>query len=383
MTDVLEQDEVLARIEERRQAMLSSPQGGEATSSSPPDPEPSPADWWDEAENLEGGVPSDVAEHNASHEAPGAPPFRYIHPFADAADGLIETVQNTEGRFRFNIDKIDYMTRGLGRGELMYVTGKSHSAKTQLVLQGVINNGRDARIILFTPDEVAELVLAKLVSMSREIDSEELEQRIKDGDEETIDLVRRVASHDFENLLVVDESIPIGEMKLALVEAEKHWGAPADCVILDYLECVKDTTEHGMASIDAKSNAVKVWSKEARIPLIVLRQSSRGSAPRGRAGGIEAMSYGGEADAIMILEVYRKVQDETLDAYEREYHEKTVTVNLCKNKRPPSKKGEVELRIHSRFGKIQQEPFEDDPFHGGFEEEEEIEPQFDPVQGTF
>lgn len=55
--------------------------------------------------------------------------YRYIRPFSDAAEDLIDICQNTDGRWMFGIQSIDVMTRGLGRGELMYVTGRAHSGK--------------------------------------------------------------------------------------------------------------------------------------------------------------------------------------------------------------------------------------------------------------
>src|SRR5690625_1899490 len=89
--------------------------------------------------------------------AEAARKYRYVRPFSEAAEGLIEFLQNPDGRFMLGVEPIDLMVRGFGRGELAYITGRAHSGKTQLLLNAVaheINAGK--RIIMFTPDEVAE-----------------------------------------------------------------------------------------------------------------------------------------------------------------------------------------------------------------------------------
>ena len=146
----------------------------------------------------------------------GAKPrkYRYIRPFSDAAEDLIDICQNTDGRWMFGIQSIDAMTRGLGRGELMYVTGRAHSGKTQLCLQSIANNP-NAHVMLFTPDEVDVLVLSKLVSIVRGIDGEQLEHRIRNNDAHTIDIVRRCAADDFRNMIVIDQSLTFDQMTVA------------------------------------------------------------------------------------------------------------------------------------------------------------------------
>jgi hypothetical protein len=64
------------------------------------------------------------------------------------------------------------------------------------------------------------------------------------------------------------------------------------------------------------------------------------------------MRYGGETEAIMVLEVYRRRDDESLDEVDRRRFANSVTVSVAKNKRPPSKRGEVDLYIHPENGSI-------------------------------
>lgn len=275
--------------------------------------------------------------------------YTYVRPFARAADELIDVVQNAEGRWLFGIPDIDTRVRGVGRGELMYVTGEAHSGKTQVVLQSVVNNP-GARVVIFTPDEVDTLILMKLVGITHGVNAEILEQQIRAGSETYVEMVRTVAASTFANLIVVDDALGFEAMSVALAEAEHHWGAPADCVIVDFLELLPGSADTD--GVQSKSQDLKRWTKNHDVPMICIHQASRSSGKRGQARGMRAMRYGGENDAIFVLEVFRKAEDEELEEVERERLKNTVTVNIAKNKRPPSRKGQFDLYLDPECGLV-------------------------------
>lgn len=226
----------------------------------------------------------------------------------------------------------------------------------QLLLQAVCNNP-DKRILWITPDEVSEMVLAKLIAMSKGINAEDIEKRIKAGDADTLRMVRHVAAHDFKNLLVVDDSVSLGKMTKALQEAEDWWGSPADLVVFDFLELLEGDNDDA-SGLSSKSQRLKRWTKENDVPVICIHQASRTSSARGTSAGMESMRYGGETEAIAVLVVYRKRDNEAMDEWDRNRHAHTLTVHLAKNKRPPSKLGEVDLFIDPNTGAIR--PLKDD-----------------------
>lgn len=276
--------------------------------------------------------------------------YRWIKDFREAAEGLIDYAQNPEGRFLLGLHEVDVMTRGFGRGELVYVTGRTHSGKTQVVLNA-LNANPDKRILYFTPDEVSELVLSKLVSIRHGVDAETLEQRIKDGDQYSIELVRKTATRDFPNLIVIDESLTLAQMHEAVNEAEDYWGERVDAVIIDFLELIPGDSE-GEQGVVAKSQALKRWGKEIDAPVICLHQGKRSAGPRGQAQGMDGMRYGGDTEAIFVLEVFRKRDDESMDSWDRDRHANTVTINVAKNKRPPCKKGERDFYMDPSNGLV-------------------------------
>lgn len=277
--------------------------------------------------------------------------YEYVKPLTLAADGLIEAMTNVDGRFMTGIPELDLMTRGLGAGDLAMVCGRAGSGKTQILLNAIVNNP-SAHIAMFSPDEVSELILAKLMSIKYGINAEEIERKIKQGDQDTTRLVRRAASHDFRNLIVFDESLTLRQCTDALKEAQDYWQAEADLAIFDYLELIPINGVEGAEGVAAKAQAMKRWTRSAAVPVAVVHQSSRSSGSRGQAAGMSGMRYGGEAEATFVIEAFRKREDDSLDPFERRRHQHTLSINLAKNKRPPSKLGCFDVYLDPNTGSM-------------------------------
>jgi replicative DNA helicase len=275
--------------------------------------------------------------------------LRYIRPLADAAEGLIEYLQNPEGRFTFGLPPIDLMLRGIGRGELCFITGRAHSGKTLLLLNALANYP-DRRVLFFTFDEPAELVLTKLVAITQQINGETLEASVKQDDADTLATIRKVAGQLFRNLVVIDEPLNLRQMSEALQEAEQWWGAPCDAVMIDFLELLPG--EQDVSGVDGKSKALKGWSKTANVPVLCLHQSNRANGARGKVVGMDSMKYAGDAEATQVLGVSRRRDDPDIAADELVRVADQITVNVDKNKRPPSKKGVVDFHLDADTGQI-------------------------------
>lgn len=281
----------------------------------------------------------------AAEQAKGR--YTLIRPLAGAADEFVRQVQD-EDRFYLGFKEIDAKTRGARRGELWYVTGRSHSGKTQVVLNAV-NHNSNKPILMFTPDESPEIVLAKLIAIRHGVSSEALEQRVKAEDPEAIKLIHHAASSDFRRLIVLDAGLNLSQMGNALDEAEDYWQDTAACCIYDYLELLPG--EGDFNGVTNKSQAMKRWVKKSKTPMLCMHQGKRGEAnSRGTAQGMDGMKFGGESEAIVVLEVYRKRDSKTLTELERAWHADTVTVNVAKNKRPPMQLGESTLLMNPATG---------------------------------
>lgn len=277
-------------------------------------------------------------------EQEAAKRYRYVRPLTEAADSLIEYLQNADGRIMTGLREIDVMTRGFGAGELVYIIGYSHSGKTQLMLTTILHN-RDKPIVFFTADEPAELVLTKLIAMRTRSNAERMEERVKAGDPEACDRIRRIARHDFSNLIIVDQSMSLSDMSTAVEEAQDYWQAPVAAVGFDYLELLRSDTPE----VERKSQEFKGWAMSQPFPSLVLHQGSRGNSAGGQKLTMRSGKFGGEQEAIFLLGVRRaRDNDDGCTPLEQD----TVDVSLLKCKRPPSKIGEHRYYLDPACGLI-------------------------------
>ena len=250
---------------------------------------------------------------------PGKRPKRFLLTSA-VADSLVGFIRNPTERWYLGFPEFDLATRGVGRGEVMMVLGRSHTGKSQILLNSIVwnlINHHDTHAVIFSLDEPRELVLMKLFCLLKGRASEEVEEAVKRGDKDTLSDLER--GH-------------VEEMGRVRDEARAWWGVdPAFCMI-DYLELLPggDSDAVGVVS---KAQAVKRWAKDQRVPIGLVHQSGRGSSQPGYAAGLYGGRYGGEHEAIFVLEVYRKKDRHDLSRWETEYHANSVNMNLCRNKR--------------------------------------------------
>lgn len=272
--------------------------------------------------------------------------YKYVRPLAAAANNLIEYVQNPDGRYMLGLHDIDVMTRGFGRGELVYIAGQYQQGKTQVALTA-INNNPDRHVVFFTPDEVAELVLAKLIGMRYGLQGEVLEDGIKNRDPETIDTVKRAASRDFRQLTIIDAALSFNKMLDAVKESEDYHQDKVEVVVIDYFETIPFSSD-----VELKNSTVKQWTKDVDAVVLCLRQGHFTETTRGKSGGSFPMRYGGAAEAMFLLEAFRKKDDTSLSGFDRQLNQNTVTLKLTKNKRPPNKTGQFDFYLDPNTGLI-------------------------------
>lgn len=311
--------------------------------------------------------------------AAGPAPYRHYRPLEDAADEYISDARtlNTGDRLMTGIPVFDDAMRGISPKQMCMVVGFAHSGKT-LVTTEIIRNNADKPLALFTMDEDRVLVLVKLVSMVTGEPAEALERAIANGDQAAEQMVRGVARESFPRLAVFDDVWTFDGMTRALGEAEDAWGAKCHGVFMDYLDLVQIPGQDGDGDTRAKATAAKAWGKATDVPFVVLHQSSRTGGADGATVTMTSGAYGGEQQATFIVGVRRKrdwyraqiaeVESklrttsrnheslrEQLDELRAEavHHQNTITCNLVKNKRPPSRLvDEIDFELEHRTGRI-------------------------------
>ena len=250
-------------------------------------------------------------------------------------DNLVGFIRNPAERWYMGFPEIDLATRGIGRGEVLLVVGRSHTGKSQILLNGIVTNlinDPSAHVVIFAMDEPRELVVMKLFCLLQGKSSTEVEEAIKAGDKKILSQLNEAAANELSRVAVVDDSISLETMGDVMEEARQWWGCDLSFCMMDYLELLPggDADSGGVTS---KAQAVKRWAKTQRVPIGLVHQAGRGAGHPGQAAGIHAGRYGGEQEAIFVVEVYRKRDRTDLSDGEKAYHANSVNLNLCKNKR--------------------------------------------------
>lgn len=290
----------------------------------------------------------DAIERNMAYE--------HYRPLRDAADEFISWAMDPTSRVYTGIPELDAAMRGTAPGELTLIQGFTHSGKTLLATELLLNNS-ETPLVLFTPDETRPLVLTKLTSALHGVDARELEQRIQQDDELARQLLIETADQ-YGKLAIFDESVSIVDMDNMFDEAAHAMGAKPKGVIFDYAELLE-----GPDDVKAKMTALKAWGKRRGVAMFVIHQTSRSAGSGGKKMAIDSGSYGGEQQATHVIGVRRKkymhlamlavlddkianaVNPQSIESYRRRKEEiekidlprdkDTITVSVVKNKRPP------------------------------------------------
>jgi replicative DNA helicase len=269
-------------------------------------------------------------EGAVSPPAASSPEPKYVRNLSEISASLIEALQIPEG-IGTGLFDIDNLTRGFRPSDLVIVTGFAHSGKTQLINQMIVNNPAK-RVLFFTLDDPAEMILAKLVAMTTAVRAEFLEAEVRSGNDEAEKLIRRVAEIDLPNLLVVDTALDLKQMKVATDEAIDVWGAFPDAIIIDYLEMIPGAVGEEGETVKKMANKLKRWAGKLPCPLIVLHQGTRSNSKPGAPITLLSMGHSGEQQATIVIGVRRR--RDSADEDERIGHDDTITVHIVKNKRP-------------------------------------------------
>ena len=250
-------------------------------------------------------------------------------------ENLIGFIRNPAERWYLGFPEIDLATRGVGKGEVLLVVGRSHTGKSQILLNSIVTNlvnDPNAHIVIFSMDEPRELVAMKLFCLLQGRSSTDVEEAIKAGDSNVLDALGLASERELSRVAIIDESMSLEAMSAAMDEAREWWGVNPSFCMIDYLELMVggDADATGVTS---KAQALKRWAKTERVPVGLVHQAGRTAGERGKAAGIHAGRYGGEQEAIFVMEVYRKKDQTDLSDWETRYHANSINMNICKNKR--------------------------------------------------
>ena len=227
----------------------------------------------------------------------------------------------------FGLPEIDSALGGGLRSGLHLLAGFQHNGKTQLLLRLLYEN-RDKLMILFSPDEDAEQVMFKLISLVTSTPLTDILSR-------SASWKRGVISEWFPYLAIDDEKRSKYDMITYIQEAEQYHQQKVRMCAYDYMGYLASARGDDFGgSMMKAANVAKDLARDTRIPWLFLHQANRSAAKGGQLSA-SSLSYGGEQQAMTILAVRRPQPSDpnvTMRDRNQEEHQPTIQVGLIKNK---------------------------------------------------
>jgi len=178
--------------------------------------------------------------------------------------------------------KLDYMTAGFQKSDLIILAARPSMGKTAFALniaQNVALKG-GKRVAIFSVEMSEESLGLRLLSMESRVESKKLRNGTLNEDEwESVrDAVERFQKAD----IIIDATPNIGVMevrnKCRRMNAEKH----IDLIVIDYLQIMSSEgrSDNRVDEVRKMTQSLKQLAREMECPVLCLSQLSRGSEKR-------------------------------------------------------------------------------------------------------
>ena len=174
-------------------------------------------------------------------------------------DNLVGFIRNPSERWYLGFPEIDLASRGVGKGEVLMVVGRSHTGKSQMLLNSIVVNlinDPATHVVIFSMDEPRELVAMKLFCLLKGRSSTEVEEAIKANDQRTIQELAEASEKELSRVAIIDESLPLSRMEEVMEEIREWFGTNPSFVMLDYLELLPGG-DSDATGVTTKAQAVK------------------------------------------------------------------------------------------------------------------------------
>ena len=260
--------------------------------------------------------------------------YRYFQPSHKAVDKWVEYAAGSHDRFFQGLGDIDTKMRGVWPSDVLVVTGRAHSGKSAVLLSAIaknLNEDPDFRAVIFTPDEPETLVISKLYALLYLQNLADVEEALQASDPTHLQHIED-AKDMLDRVKIFPSAMPFGEMSIALSECEDFWQIRPRFVMIDFLEQLPAAS--GYEGVSSVLKGVKEWAETENLPVGLVHQSGK-SSTRGTSRGMDDGKFNADEYAILQLNVFRKRDLAKLDDVQRRIHSVSISLDLCKNKRPP------------------------------------------------
>ncbi len=261
--------------------------------------------------------------------------YRYFRPTSQAVDRWVEYAAGSEDRYYLGLPGIDEKMRGVWPSDVLVVTGRAHTGKSAVLLSSIVKNLKadpEFHAVIFTPDEPEILVVSKLYALLYQRNLASIEEALQSSDMAYLGEIEEAKRSWLDRVKIFPYALPFPEMSVALAECEDYWQARPQFTMIDFLEQMPFAS--GYEGVSNVLKGIKEWAEHENMPVGLVHQSGK-SSTRGASRGMDDGKFNADEYAILQLNVFRKRDLPKLSEHEQRVHSVSISLDLCKNKRPP------------------------------------------------
>lgn len=235
--------------------------------------------------------------------------------------------------------KIDEITSGLNRSDLILIGARPAMGKTSFALniaRNVAFSGK--KVVFFSLEMSNEQLAARVLSTEARVES----NKLRKGNISSDEWVRLAEATDrlTKCELYFDDTstITVPEIKSKLRRAKN-----VDCVVIDYLGLMNSAVkkENRVQEVTDITRSLKMLAKDMKIPVVCCCQLSRGPEKNGKASNRPALSdlrdSGSiEQDADIVMLLYREGYYKNSKENAEEVDMSKADVDVAKNRHGPT-----------------------------------------------
>ncbi len=273
------------------------------------------------------------------------PSFWHSRDLAPTAIANIERLHEKKELvtgIKTGFEKLDHMTSGLQKSDLIIIAARPGAGKTSLCLNIISNATINERlsVAMFSLEMTKEQLMLRLLSINSKVSFSAMRSGyMKDRDlEKLFDSAERYANAN----IFIDDTPALTVLEIRAKARRLKKDNNLDLIVVDYLQLMKgsartETREREIAEI---SGALKALAKELDIPVIGISQLSRQTEARSdRRPQLSDLRESGaiEQDADVVLFIHRQ------DIYRKNPEEKDGMAELVIGKQRNGPTGMVKL----------------------------------------
>ena len=261
--------------------------------------------------------------------------YKFFRPTSEAVDKWVQYAKGSHDCFHLGLSDIDSKMRGVWPSDILVVTGRAHSGKSAVLLSSIARNlqeNPDFYSVIYTPDEPEVLVVAKLYALLYKRNLAEVAEALRTEDRDVLSEIQEARDGFLDWVKIFPTGLSFDDMSEAMRECEDYWQHKPGFVMVDFLEQLPKAS--GYEGVSNVLKGMKEWAEAENLPVGLVHQSGK-SSHRGTSRGMDDGKFNADEYAILQLNVFRKRDDPKLSDHERRVHSVSVSLDLCKNKRPP------------------------------------------------